>query len=81
MPASRLVHPYGSGGGGGSTSIPAQIVSGIGIVYNITLYANGKTQPSTGSGTTVVLNMDSFETLPVGSWIMVSPTKLTYTGG
>lgn len=80
MPASKLVHPYGSGGSGGG-SIPAKVLSGSGVVYSVQLYANGKTQASTGTGTVVVLNMSSFETIPVGSWIMVSQAVLTYTGG
>lgn len=67
-------------GGGGSTLAYIDSSAGGGI-YNVTLYANGQDAPATGSAQVFVLNMYIGETLPTGTWILVSTTKMLVAGG
>ena len=64
-----------------STTCPAKVVSKEGIYYLCDIYADGI--DSTASATTqrvFVLQLNLAETLPAGTWIMVSSSSIGQTG-
>ena len=68
------------GGTGGRPAVLAKITGHTSGVYDVDLYANGKEELSTGSGTLEVLNLNIEETLTTGTWIVANPCQVTETG-
>jgi hypothetical protein len=72
----------GGGGGGGVPVIPAKVLSKSGIYYICDLYGSGIDNPVTAEDQKVfVLQLNLAETLPVGTWIIVSMSQIGETGG
>lgn len=76
-----FVFQSSGGGEGGGGAIPAIITGGSDGNYSVDLYEDGISEPSTGSATLEVLNLNISETLPVGTKVMAHPAALTITAG
>lgn len=62
--------------------ILARIMSGNSKTgYTVSLYPDGKDQPSTGNGTLFLTELSADSELPVGSWILAHSYLVTETGG
>lgn len=62
--------------------ILARITSGNSKTgYTVSLYPDGKDQPSTGNGTLFLTELSADSELPVGSWILAHSYLVTETGG
>lgn len=68
-----------SEGGGGS--IPAKIVSKSGTCYIVDLYENDLVTASQTNQSVALLQLSYNDTLPAGTWVMVSESALGSTGG
>ena len=74
----------GADGGGESAggSVPAKVVSKSGLYYLCDLFADGIDSAATAENQKVfVLQLNLAETLPAGTWIMVSESAIGETGG
>lgn len=62
--------------------ILARIMSGNSKTgYTVSLYPDGKDQPTTGNGTLFLTELSADSELPVGSWILAHSYLVTETGG
>jgi len=77
------VTPGRSGGSSSSSGSFPALTTGAPTAgaYPVNLYANGKNEAATGTGTAEVLNLSISETLPTGTWIVCHPTTVSETGG
>lgn len=83
-PEKTILHAnyIAGGGGGGAGVVPAKVTAKSGLYYECDLYGSGIDSPATLEDQKVfVLQLNLAETLPVGSWIMVSTTQIGATGG
>ena len=73
----------GAGSGGGNSDVVLCYVTGGNAEsgFNVTLYANGKEQTSTGSGKLYAAELAVNSTIPNGSWIIGHRAMLVETGG
>lgn len=61
-----------------ASGIPAKITGApTAGVYPVDLYADGISETSTGSATAAPLNLSIHETIPVDTWIIVTPKAYT----
>ena len=65
----------------GGPCIICKITGGTSAEYTVDLYANGKSEASTGSGFLQVTNMHINETLAVGTCVVGHPAIVTSTPG
>jgi len=71
-------------GGSGETSdvVPAMINGGDNKTgYSVSLYANGKDQPSTESGKLFFLELALDSVIPPGTWVLAHSAQVIKTGG
>ena len=62
--------------------ILARIMSGNSKTgYTVSLFPNGKDQPTTGNGTLFLTELSADSELPVGSWILAHSYLVSKTGG
>ena len=62
--------------------ILARIMSGNSKTgYTVSLFPNGKDQPTTGNGTLFLTELSADSELPFGSWILAHSYLVTETGG
>ncbi len=80
------IHVEGIGGGewrpGGSSMLPARIASGgPGTSYSGDLFGDGPEAPATVTGVAIrILHLDPAETVPPGTWLLVTPLGGEYLG-
>lgn len=61
---------------------PCVIIGGNNAAgYSVNIYANGFSQPSTGTGTLEAADLAWFDSLPAGARVIGHETTLTITGG
>lgn len=68
---------FATGGG----LIPAQIVAKNEAFYDVTLYANGYGEASTGTGIAQILMLNYANTLPAGTRVLIASNYVTIVGG
>lgn len=73
----------GAGSGGGNADVVLCQVTGgtVETGFTVSLYANGKDQPSTGNGKLYAAELAVNSTIPSGSWVIGHRAMLTETGG
>lgn len=73
----------GAGSGGGNADVVLCNVTGGNAEtgFNVTLYANGKDQSSTGTGKLFAAELAINSTIPTGSWMIGHRAMLVETGG
>lgn len=78
-----IIHfPSGGGGGSAVSTFPAKVVSKSGLYHLCDIYANGIDNAASATNQKVfVLQLNLAETLPAGTWIMVSQSQIGETGG
>lgn len=62
-------------------TFPCKITGGSGDSYTVAIYANGKNEDSTGTGTLSPLSVHINETLAVGTWVVGHTMTVEITGG
>ena len=77
---------FGGGGLGATSSVPVTapcLITGGNSSngYSVTIYANGKGEASTGSGTIDVLEILWNDNIPAGTWVIGHETTTSATGG
>lgn len=73
----------GNYGGGAEEpeTVLCKVTGQSGVGYSVDFYANGRDNPSTGSGVLFATELALVGTLPEGSWILGHKTAVQITGG
>jgi hypothetical protein len=71
----------GSGGDEDPDAVPCKITGGNSTDgYTVTIYADGRSQPATGTGTLDVLELLWQDEIPVGTWVIGHESTVQITG-
>ena len=70
----------GGDGDGGTTTFPAQVISGAENSYTCSAFPNGSGGGTTGEISVRVPGVAAGESIPAGTWIMVSQVNGAYEG-
>ncbi len=66
----------------GTGSYPCKVTGGSNSKgYTVSIYADGKHEASTGSGTLEVLELLWGDDVPTGTWLICHDSSITVTGG
>lgn len=79
--SASVIYPLKREGGGSSAVVAKTTGTPTNGEYPIALYADGKAEPSTNTGTAEVLNLSINNPLPTGTWIVVNKATVSITGG